>query len=130
MAIRSFSDLLDEARNQSDPQRLLFVFAKAELPDDPSPEQRQRFEEGEGGALAPVLCVDKRPDELTDMAGLVEEGRHTDVEWDVAFVAALSDPDGDADVDPHLERMVELLKTGSVERFLAFDTQGDVLSLG
>lgn len=130
MAIRSFSDLLDEARNQSDPQRLLFVFAKAELPDDPSAEQRQRFEEGEGGALAPVLCVDKRPDELTDMAGLVEEGRHTDVEWDVAFVAALSDPDGDADVDPHLERMVELLKTGSVERFLAFDTQGDVLSLG
>lgn len=130
MAIRSFSDLLDEARNQSDPQRLLFVFARAELPDDPSAEQRQRFEEGEGGVLTPALCVDKRPDELTDMAALVEEGRHTGVEWDVAFIAALSDPDGDADVDPHLERMVELLKAGSVERFLAFDTQGDVLSLG
>lgn len=130
MAIRSFSDLLDEARNQSDPQRLLFVFAQAELPDDPNPEQQRRFEQGEGGVLTPTLCVDKRPDELTDMAALVEEARHTEVKWDVAFVAALSDPDGNADVDPHLERMVELLKTGSVERFLAFDTQGDVLSLG
>ncbi|HSH49846.1 MAG TPA: ribonucleotide reductase subunit alpha [Halomonas sp.] len=130
MAIRSFNDLLDEARRQSEPQRLLFVFARAELPDEPSAEQRRRFEQGEGGVLTPVLCVDKSIDELSDMAALVEEARKTGMEWDVAFVAALADPNGAADVEPHLERMVESLKMGSVERFLAFDTRGEVLSLG
>lgn len=130
MAIRSFSDLLDEACRQSEPQRLLFVFARAELPDEPNAEQQQRFEQGEGGVLTPVLCVDKTPDELTDMAALAVEARETGMAWDVAFVAALADPDGSADVEPHLERMVEALKMGSVERFLAFDQQGDVLSLG
>lgn len=130
MAIRSFNDLLDEARRQSEPQRLLFVFARAELPDEPSAEQRRRFEQGEGGVLTPVLCVDKSADELSDMAALVEEARKTGMEWDVAFVAALADPNGAADAEPHLERMVESLKMGSVERFLAFDTRGEVLSLG
>jgi hypothetical protein len=130
MAIRSFNELLDEARRQPEPQRLLFVFARAELPDEPSAEQRRRFEQGEGGVLTPALCVDKRPDELTDMAALADEARETGMEWDVAFVAALADPEGTADVEPHLERMVEALKMGNVERFLAFDTQGEVLSLG
>lgn len=130
MAIRSFNELLDEARRQPEPQRLLFVFARAELPDEPSAEQRRRFEQGEGGVLTPALYVDKRPDELTDMAALADEARETGMEWDVAFVAALADPEGTADVEPHLERMVEALKMGNVERFLAFDTQGEVLSLG
>ncbi len=36
MAIASFSDLLDEARQQPETQRLLFVFTRAELPAGPS----------------------------------------------------------------------------------------------
>ena len=53
--ISSFDDLLRAARSQPEPQRLLFVFAGAELPEDCTPEQRARFEAGQGGALTPMM---------------------------------------------------------------------------
>jgi hypothetical protein len=40
MNISSFDDLLRAAREQSEPQRLLFVFANAVLPDDSTPVLR------------------------------------------------------------------------------------------
>jgi len=57
MNISSFDDLLRAAREQPEPQRLLFVFANAVLPEDSTPEQRARFEAGESGALAPLMSV-------------------------------------------------------------------------
>ena len=68
--ITNFDDLLQAARTQSQPQRLLFVFAGAELPADASAEQRAQFEAGEGGELAPLMCVDKAADELTGFDAL------------------------------------------------------------
>ncbi|MDT8879257.1 ribonucleotide reductase subunit alpha [Halomonas saccharevitans] len=130
MAISRFADLLDEARAQPEPQRLLFVFTRAELPDHPSEEQRRRFEQGEGGVLTPVVCVDKAPEALTDMAALVAESRETGAEWDIVFVAALAGQDAEAQAEQHLNRMVESLKMGNVASFLAFDRQGEALSLG
>ena len=38
-----FQVLLRAAADQAEPQRLLFVFAGAELPDRPTPAQRERF---------------------------------------------------------------------------------------
>lgn len=124
MAISRFSELLDEARRQPDPQRLLFVFTRAELPDHPSEEQRRHFEQGEGGVLTPMLCVDKTPDELSDMAALTAESQATGVDWDIVFVSAMDDQ-GSALAEPQLERMVESLKMGSIERFLSFDRTGE-----
>jgi len=49
MNISDFDDLLCAARGQPEPQRLLFVFANAELPDAATPAQRARFEAGGGG---------------------------------------------------------------------------------
>ena len=66
MNITQFADLLVAARAQEEPQRLLLVFAAAELPKDATPEEAQRFANGEGGALKPVLGVDKLPQELAD----------------------------------------------------------------
>jgi hypothetical protein len=68
MNISSFDDLLQAAMQQAQPQRLLFVFASADLPADSTEEQRARFQAGEGGALVPVMCVDKAPDELKNLA--------------------------------------------------------------
>lgn len=134
MAITNFSDLLNEARLQPDAQRLLFVFTRAELPDNPTAEQRERFEQGEGGVLTPALCVDKAPEELTDMTGLVTESQNTGVEWDIVFVGALSGQGGEApsaeQAEAQLERMVESLKMGNVDAFLALDRQGEAVSIG
>ncbi|MCE8004942.1 ribonucleotide reductase subunit alpha [Billgrantia ethanolica] len=133
MAISRFADLLDEARRQPEPQRLLFVFTRAELPDNPTEEQRERFEQGEGGALTPVLCVDKTPEELSDMAALVAESQHTGIEWDVVFVGALSGRGREAptseEAENHLQRMVQSLQMGNTQSFLALNRQGEAIAL-
>lgn len=134
MPISTFDDLLREARLQPEPQRLLFVFAVAELPEDCTPEQRARFEAGEGGTLTPLMCADKTPEELPTFQALVEESRQFAREWSVLFVAALSGREGRApgskDAQKPLERMVESIKAGSPGPMIAFDRQGQALSLG
>jgi hypothetical protein len=128
MNISSFDDLLRAAREQSEPQRLLFVFANAELPDDSTPEQRARFEAGQGGALTPLMSADKTPEELGSFAALVEESREFGRDWAIVFVASLSGRDGRAptseEADRSLHRMIESIKTGSFGSFIPFDRQG------
>jgi hypothetical protein len=128
MNISSFDDLLRAAREQSEPQRLLFVFANAELPDDSTPEQRARFEAGQGGALTPLMSVDKTPEELGSFAALVEESREFGHDWAIVFVASLAGRDGRAptseEADRSLHRMIESIKTGSFGSFIPFDRQG------
>jgi len=128
MKISSFDDLLRAAREQSEPQQLLFVFANAVLPDESTPEQRARFEAGQGGALAPLMSVDKTPEELGTFAALVEESRQFGRDWAIVFVASLSGSDGRAptseEVDQSLERMIESINTGLFGSFIPFDRQG------
>ncbi len=133
MRITNFSDLLTAARGQPEPQRLLLVFAAAELPHDATPAERAAFERGEGGALAPVLCVDKRPEEIESFDALCEESRRTGIGWDILFVGALSGrgghaPNTDEAVQP-LRMMVEAIKAGRVAQFLAVDRDGDLVRL-
>lgn len=133
MGIASFDDLLQAARLQPEPQCLLFVFAGAELPEECTPEQRARFQEGEGGALVPLMSVDKTPEELSSFAALAEETRQFGRNWSVVFVAALSGRNGRApgaeDAGRSLDRMIEAIKAGAVASFLPFDRQGRPLLL-
>lgn len=128
MDIASFDDLLCAARGQPEPQRLLFVFAGATLPEDATPEQRARFEAGQGGALTPLMTVDKTPGELATFLALVEESRQFAAEWAVVFVACLSGCDGRApkgeDAVQPLERMVESIRAGLPGACIPFDRQG------
>jgi hypothetical protein len=128
MNISSFDDLLRAAREQSEPQRLLFVFANAVLPDDSTSEQRARFEAGQGGALTPLMSVDKTPEELGTFAALVEESRQFGHDWAIVFVASLSGHDGRAptseEADRSLQRMIESIKIGLFGSFIPFDRQG------
>jgi hypothetical protein len=131
--ISSFEDLLRAAREQPEPQRLLFVFANAVLPDDSTSEQRARFEAGEGGALTPLMAVDKTPDELGTFAALVEESLQFGPDWAVVFVTSLPGragrPPTSKDADPPLQRMIESIKAGSIGSYLPFDRQGRPLLL-
>ena len=131
--ILSFEDLLQAARRQPEPQRLLFVFAGAELPDDSTDAQRERFAAGEGGALVPLMCVDKAPDELTTFAALEEESRAAGPAWSIVFVAALAGRGGraviPADADAALERMVAAIQAGSHQSYIPFDRTGRPVTL-
>ena len=89
-----FEQLLQAAAAQPEPQRLLFVFAAAELPDDASPAQRERFAAGQGGALVPLACVDKDPADLTDFEALVAESRQASPPWQAVFIAGLAGENG------------------------------------
>jgi hypothetical protein len=128
MNIASFDDLLQAARQQPVPQRLLFVFTRAELPEDATPAQRARFEAGEGGALEPLMCVDKTPAELASFAALQAEARQAGPAWDIVFVAAMSDGAGSPDAP--LQGMVEAVKQGRIEAYLAFDAAGEPVMFG
>jgi hypothetical protein len=128
MNLSGFDDLLHAARVQPEPQRLLFVFAGAELPEDSTPEQRARHAAGEGGALVPLMCVDKTPEEMRTFAGLVEESRATGAEWAIVFVAGLAGRGGLAptheDAEAPLQVMVEAIKAGKFGSYIAFDRDG------
>ena len=117
-----------EARQQSEPQRLLFVFMAAELPEACSPEQRARFAAGAGGALVPRVCVDKAAHELTSFAALVEESRAAAPEWAIVFVACLAGHAGRAvtpdAADDALRRMVDAIKAGAHGSFIPFGRDG------
>jgi len=126
--ISSFDDLLMAARTQPEPQRLLFVFAGAELPDDATPEQRARFEQGEGGALVPLMCVDKAISDLTSFDALMDESREMGQSWQIVFAAALPGTGGRAltadDAKEPLKRMEDAIRRGAFDNYIPFDQQG------
>ncbi|MBS0392289.1 MAG: ribonucleotide reductase subunit alpha [Proteobacteria bacterium] len=135
--INSFDDLLRAARTHRERQRLLFVFAGAELPDDATSEQRERFAQGEGGALVPLMCVDRLPEELDSFDTLLRESQQFEnptQPWRLVFAAALSGTSAKAptedDADPVLRRMVEAVKTGAISAYLPFNREGLPVRLG
>jgi len=134
MTISNFDDLLLAACEQPQGQRLLLVFANAELPDDASAAQRVAFLEGDGGALVPHMCVDKLPREIPSFQALLDESAEHSPDWRMVFVAALSGSQGQAPTsqaaDPHLQRMVEMIRAGMLASLLPFDRQGLAVQLG
>jgi hypothetical protein len=128
-----FAHLVGMAKQQREPQRLLFVFAGAELPDDASPAERAGFERGEGGALAPLFTVDKDPADLGSFAALADEANAMRADWRFVFIAALSGRGAEApsnqDVERALKRMEDGIKQGSVGGWLVLDRDGQPVQL-
>jgi hypothetical protein len=133
MDITHFDDLLQAARQQNEPQQLLFVFAGAELPAGASAEQRARYEAGEGGELAPLMCVDKAAAELAGFDALCAEAARAGPPWAIVFSAALSGrngrPPAAGDVDAALQHMVAAIQAGRLEGLLPFNRAGEPVHL-
>ncbi|MCO4322402.1 ribonucleotide reductase subunit alpha [Aliidiomarina quisquiliarum] len=131
--LSSYDDFIKAAKDQAEPQRLLFVFARKEMPEQATEEQRLRFEEGSGGNLDPVLCVDKLPEEVECLEALIKESEETGLTWDVAFAASMSGlaglPPTTEQAEQPLTMMVESIKGGTVANFLAFDREGELLQI-
>ena len=128
MNIACFDDLLLAAKAQEQPQQLLFVFAGAELPPDATMEQEAQFHAGEGGELAPRMCVDKLASALPDFDALAEEASHAGPPWAIVFAAALSGrngaPPSAGDTARALQKMVDAVKSGRLDGMLPFNRAG------
>ncbi len=127
-----FEQLLAAASAQADPQVLLFVFAGAELPSDATPVQRRSFEQGVGGELTPLMCVEKSLGELSTFDALVSESREVGPPWQVVFAAGLAGADGQLPsanvVEKALNTMVDRVRHGAVDGLLALSTTGEALT--
>lgn len=135
--LESFEDLLRAAREQSTRQRFLFVFAKAVLPGDAKPEQVARYAARGGGALIPVMYVDKAEYELTGFDDLLAEADHTvatlgsgvETGWDLVIVGCLdghgADEPTELEIDTALHGILRAMRLGqSLAHLVAFDRDG------
>jgi len=132
-SVSHFDQLLKAAAAQPDPQRLLFVFAQAELPEGATEAQKNDFVAGRGGALTPLACVDKAPADLSTFEALVDESRQACPPWQVLFIAALAGHEGkppsSALVDSALQAMVDAVKAGRLGNYMALSPSGEPLVL-
>jgi hypothetical protein len=136
--ISTFDDLLQTARTQATPQRLLMVFAGAELPGDATELQRAEVLAGEGGALVPLMCVDKRPDQLESFRQLCAEADVINSGWRMVLAGALPGQLGqepsDHAVDAVFERWLAEIQSGNIKKVIAqtlvFTREGNAVQLG
>ncbi|GJJ03376.1 hypothetical protein RugamoR64_39140 [Duganella rhizosphaerae] len=126
MNIATFEELLIAAALQPQPQRLLLAFAVAEPDPDAQPGATAR------STLVPVMCVDKQVGELDTFKNLADEAQGMGQAWDVLLITTLSGTEGrlpdPQQTDAALNKMLSAIQQGQMERFLAFDRQGDLMS--
>ena len=133
--ITDYDSLLLAAKRQPQPQRLLFVFLKASLPEDHESEEAVRFHSGQGGQLQPVMCADKEVAELGSFSDLVKESEHMQQEWHIVLVACLSGRNGITpspdDATQPLKIMLHTVENGGdLSSYMAFDREGAPIQFG
>lgn len=136
MNIEHFDDLLRAARAQPDPQCLLLLFVRVELPEGSSEAERADFEAGQGGALVPLMSVDLPPERLAALAGFedlrAEADRHGEG-WQMVLACALGGHAGrapdDAAVAAALERLLQRVAAGEIGGLIPFNRDGEALRL-
>ena len=121
--VSNFQSLITAAKQQSQPQRLLFLFAKAEAEESNSKKSKQQR-----GTLAPLMCVDKLPEELTTFAAFSEEADNISPEWNFMLAVGLSGQNGVApttdEAEPFLNQMIDNLTAGQdLTQYVIFDRE-------
>jgi hypothetical protein len=119
--VTDFQSLITAAKQQAQPQRLLFLFAKAETEENPAKNQHR-------GTLTPVMCVDKLPSELASFSAFSKEADDISKDWDFVIAVGLSGQNGQApssdDAEPFLNQMVNNLTSGQdLSRYVIFDRE-------
>lgn len=127
MNITCFDDLLAASRAQSQAQTLLMVFVDVELPEGASAAERARFEQGQGGALTPRMCLDRRAADLQDWASLVQEADQQSPQWRMVIVAAIASSAASNKIDEALDRMVMAVHQGKIQAFVPLDRDGQAV---
>ncbi len=125
-----FSQLLGMATQQEQPQRLLFLFAKAQSTSSKSASDK----DARTGVIEPRMCVDKLPSELSDYAALVKEADSVEKDWNFVFVAGLSGENGVApsseSAERYLNKMTHDLSSGlNIAQYVVFDRAGQPIEM-
>ena len=127
--------MLEAARQQSEPQRFLFVFLDAVLPEEHTPEEAFLFSQGQGGQLQPVMNLTKGLDELTTFENLAAEVAQQEQDWQVVLVACVSGEKGKAPTAEEVEGPLQVLEHtirmgGDISAYTAFDRDGEHIQFG
>lgn len=121
--VSNFESLIQAAKAQSQPQRLLFLFAKAE-------EEASSRAQEHRGTLTPLMCVDKLPEELTSFEDFKDEADNISPDWDFMLAVGLSGQNGVAptteSAEPFLNQMISNLTSGQdLTRYVIFDRENN-----
>ena len=127
--------MLEADRQQLEPQRFLFVFLDAVLPEEHTPEEAFLFSQGQGGQLQPVMNLTKGLDELTTFENLAAEIAQQEQDWQVVLVACVS---GEKGKEPTAEEVAGPLQVlehtirmgGDISAYTAFDRDGEHIQFG
>ncbi len=127
--------MLESARQQPEPQRFLFVFLDAVLPEEHTPEEAFLFSQGQGGQLQPVMNLSADLDELTTFPNLVGNAPQKEQDWQVVVVACVSGENGKAptaeEVDGPLQVLEHTIRMGGdLTAYVAFDRDGEHVQFG
>ncbi len=127
--------MLTVAKQQPEPQRVLFVFLRSSQPKDHKGKKETRLHSSEGGELEPIMCTDKTLDELASFSDLVTESESMEQDWHIVLIACLSGRNGmvpsSDDATQPLKRMVQTVESGGdLSNFVAFNRNGDPVQFG
>lgn len=105
------------------------------MPEDATEKEIQEFEEGSGGTLQPIMCVDKDVNDLTTFADLVAESEETGQDWQVVLIAGLSGKNGvppsAEDAEKPLKNMLNVVQTGGdISSYMGLDRNGAPIKFG
>lgn len=106
-----FTKLLEAAKQQDQPQRLLMLFARAE-----GNKKKKNNASHETGTVTPLMCVDKLPEEIESFEALTKEADAIADDWSFVLIAGLGGSDGEAPpteaAEPYLNQMANDLMMG------------------
>lgn len=123
----NFHKLVQAAKAQPEPQRLLFLLAKSER-SNKAKKSRAR------GTITPIACVDKLPQELSTIKKFASEADRITADWNMILIAGMNGSDGHAptteEAEPLLNKMANDLVSGQdLSRYLILTRDDDQVEL-
>lgn len=117
-----FENLVTQAKSSNEPQRILFLFAKATNMFDPKETSYK------SGTIDAVMCVDKSPNELSTFKALAGEADQQTKNWNFVFTSSIvgvnNQEPTDNEIDEALKRMSNMFANGDdLSQFIVWDRE-------
>lgn len=129
-----YNELLTMIRRQTEPQRILLVFAKRQSREaQEAREEQVSLTEKPDFTITPVMYVDKMPDKIGNFSKLVTDSSKTGKNWDLVFISGVKgrngEPPNDFETDFRMEGMVKSIQHGQIQNLLVYNRKGEPVNL-